>query len=157
PCPRAGHVPAVPRAIRRASTANITPRSTARQVQRMPSRPPGNSGRTTVPEAMLYCARFSDRSAFPTGSHESEESRSEESDRRGSMADVIAVVGAGTMGHGIAHVAAAAGFPVILNDINREMVDKGLKTIDLEMQRAVAKGRLTVDQKTAALARITGT
>ena len=46
---------------------------------------------------------------------------------------VIAVVGAGTMGHGIAHVAARAGFHVLLNDVNEEFVAKGLRAIDSEM------------------------
>src|SRR5512144_2602027 len=66
----------------------------------------------------------------------------------------IGVVGPGTMGHGIAHVAARSGFNVILNDIDRGLVDKGLRSIDAEMQRAVDKGRMTADEKTAALARI---
>ena len=67
---------------------------------------------------------------------------------------VIAVVGAGTMGHGIAHVAARAGFRVLLNDVTEEFINKGLRAIDSEMQRAVEKGRLTSADKESALARI---
>jgi 3-hydroxybutyryl-CoA dehydrogenase len=69
---------------------------------------------------------------------------------------VIGIVGAGTMGHGIAHVAARSGFSVILHDLRRDLIDKGLLTIDQEMQRAVEKGRMTADDMTASLARIKG-
>ena len=68
---------------------------------------------------------------------------------------VIAVVGAGTMGHGIAHVAARAGFRVLLNDVKEDLITKGLRAIDSEMQRSVEKGRLTAEDKTSALARVT--
>ncbi|HZI94565.1 MAG TPA: 3-hydroxybutyryl-CoA dehydrogenase [Patescibacteria group bacterium] len=68
--------------------------------------------------------------------------------------DIIGVIGAGTMGHGIAHVAARSGFTVILNDIRGDLVDKGLVIIGQEMQRAVDKGRMSAEERTAALARI---
>ena len=67
---------------------------------------------------------------------------------------VIAVVGAGTMGHGIAHVAARAGFHVLLNDVKEEFVAKGLRAIDSEMQRAVEKGRMTAADKESSLTRV---
>src|SRR5512144_2803455 len=66
----------------------------------------------------------------------------------------ISVFGAATMCHGSAHFAARSVFNVILNAIVRGLVDKGLRSIDADMQRAVDKGRLTADEKTAALARI---
>jgi 3-hydroxybutyryl-CoA dehydrogenase len=66
----------------------------------------------------------------------------------------IGVVGAGTMGHGIAHVAARAGFRVILHDVSREMLDKGMAAIDREMARAVEKGRMSAEDKTRALSLI---
>jgi 3-hydroxybutyryl-CoA dehydrogenase len=68
--------------------------------------------------------------------------------------EIIGVVGAGTMGHGIAHVAARAGFTVILTDVTEELARKGLGEIDREMRRSVEKGRMTADEKEAALARI---
>ncbi len=66
----------------------------------------------------------------------------------------IAVVGAGQMGNGIAHVAAVAGLDVILHDINDAAVAKGLATIDKNLQRGVDKGRMSDDDKAATLARI---
>ncbi len=69
----------------------------------------------------------------------------------------IGVVGAGQMGNGIAHVAAACGLDVVLHDIKRELVDHGMKTIDKNLQRGVDKGRMTGDEKKAVLGRITGT
>jgi 3-hydroxybutyryl-CoA dehydrogenase len=72
--------------------------------------------------------------------------------------ETIGVVGAGTMGHGIAHVAARSGFDVILIDINPELAARGLKSIEKEMQRAVEKQRMAADEMPAALRRIcTGT
>ncbi|HEY3175470.1 MAG TPA: 3-hydroxybutyryl-CoA dehydrogenase [Candidatus Polarisedimenticolia bacterium] len=68
--------------------------------------------------------------------------------------DVIGVVGAGTMGHGIAHVAARAGFEVILNDVSADLVARGMRAIDLEMQKLVAKGKMPAAEREAALGRI---
>jgi len=67
----------------------------------------------------------------------------------------IAVVGAGTMGNGIAHVAAMFGYKVILIDIKDELLAKALKTIDGNLSRMVAKEKITEVQKQAALANIT--
>jgi len=71
--------------------------------------------------------------------------------------ETIGVIGAGTMGHGIAHVAARSGFRVILNDIEEKFVEKGLRTIDKEMQRGVDKGRMSEQDKADALSRISTT
>jgi 3-hydroxybutyryl-CoA dehydrogenase len=66
----------------------------------------------------------------------------------------IGVVGAGQMGNGIAHVAAAAGYQVVLSDVARELVDKGLASIGKNLERQVSKGVITADAKAAAQARI---
>src|SRR5690606_21989529 len=55
----------------------------------------------------------------------------------------IAVLGAGTMGHGIAQVAAMAGFDVILRDIAPELVDRGLSRIQANLDQGVARGKVT--------------
>ncbi len=67
----------------------------------------------------------------------------------------VGVVGAGIMGHGIAHVAARSGLGVILVDLRPDLVDQGLRAIGQEMRRAVEKGRMTEADLTAALERIT--
>jgi len=65
-------------------------------------------------------------------------------------------VGGGTMGNGIAHVAALGGHPVVMVDRSRELVQRALATIDKNLQRGVDKGTLPADEKTAVLSRITG-
>jgi len=67
---------------------------------------------------------------------------------------VFGVVGSGQMGNGIAHVAATAGYQVIMNDISQAFVDKGLKTIEKNLDRAVSKGKTTAEEKSQILARI---
>lgn len=67
----------------------------------------------------------------------------------------ISVIGAGTMGNGIAHVFAQSGFPVTLIDIAQPPLDKALQTIMKNLDRQVSKGTLTEDQKQAALQNIT--
>jgi 3-hydroxybutyryl-CoA dehydrogenase len=69
---------------------------------------------------------------------------------------VFGVVGAGQMGNGIAHVAAASGLQVIMNDIKQEFVDKGLNTIGKNLDRAVSKGKMTEQEKGEILGRIKG-
>lgn len=63
----------------------------------------------------------------------------------------VLVVGAGQMGSGIAQVCAQAGYNVILNDIDNEAVEHGMKTIDKFLTRAVDRERITTDQKKSAL------
>jgi 3-hydroxybutyryl-CoA dehydrogenase len=65
------------------------------------------------------------------------------------------VIGAGQMGGGIAQVAAASGLHVILNDMKTEFVEKGKQRITDNLQRLVEKGRLTGDEITQILGRIT--
>jgi len=67
------------------------------------------------------------------------------------------VVGAGQMGGGIAQVAAVSGFQVIMSDIKDEFVQRGLNTISKSLDRFVKKGKLTQEDKDAALGRIKGT
>ena len=67
---------------------------------------------------------------------------------------VFGVIGAGQMGNGIAQVAAASGLNVIMNDIQQEFVDKGLKTIAGILSRNVEKGKMTAAEKDALLGRI---
>lgn len=69
----------------------------------------------------------------------------------------IGVVGAGTMGNGIALVAAQIGCDVIMRDIKDEFVERGMKSIDKFLSKSVEKGKLEAAQKDAILGRITGT
>ncbi len=66
----------------------------------------------------------------------------------------IAVIGAGTMGNGIAHTFAQKGFKVSLIDISDEQLDKAIATISKNLDRMVAKEKITEDQKAATLANI---
>ncbi len=70
------------------------------------------------------------------------------------MAECIGVIGAGTMGNGIAQTAASAGFDVVMNDVGQEMVDRGLANITKSLDRFVKKGTLTEEGKAQAMARI---
>ncbi|MEO6806926.1 MAG: 3-hydroxybutyryl-CoA dehydrogenase [Edaphobacter sp.] len=67
----------------------------------------------------------------------------------------IAVLGAGTMGNGIAHVCARAGFNVLLYDVDQKALSRGLDTIGTNMAREVAKEKLTQQQADEARSRIT--
>jgi 3-hydroxybutyryl-CoA dehydrogenase len=69
----------------------------------------------------------------------------------------IAVVGAGTMGSGIAQVAAQSGFSVILRDIREELLDRGMQTISSNLQRDVDKDRLSAKEKKEITGRINTT
>lgn len=69
---------------------------------------------------------------------------------------IIGVIGAGTMGNGIAHVFAQAGFQVLLADVDQAFVNKGLATISKNLQRGVDKERMTAEEKDAILARVKG-
>ncbi|HYR83589.1 MAG TPA: 3-hydroxybutyryl-CoA dehydrogenase [Terriglobia bacterium] len=69
----------------------------------------------------------------------------------------VGVVGGGTMGNGIAHVAARSGLKVILHDIEQRFLDRALATIEKNLDREVAKNRINKDDKVAALARIVPT
>jgi 3-hydroxybutyryl-CoA dehydrogenase len=66
----------------------------------------------------------------------------------------IGVIGAGQMGNGIAHVAALAGYHVLLNDVSEERVQAGLATIDGNLARQVASGKISEADRKKATARI---
>ncbi len=66
----------------------------------------------------------------------------------------IAVIGAGTMGNGIAHVFAQAGFNVNLIDVSKESLDKGLATISKNLDRMLSKEKITEEEKTNTLSNI---
>ena len=68
----------------------------------------------------------------------------------------VGVVGAGTMGNGIAHVLAKGGFDVLLCDVEQRFLDRGLETIGKNLEREVAKNKLTAEERAAALGRIQG-
>ena len=69
----------------------------------------------------------------------------------------IGVVGSGTMGNGIAHVAARAGYRVILADVNQDALRRGLETISRNLDREVAKNKLSISDKSEVFSRIAGT
>jgi 3-hydroxybutyryl-CoA dehydrogenase len=69
----------------------------------------------------------------------------------------VGVLGAGTMGNGIAHVFARAGLNVHLCDVEQRFLDRGLATIQTNLQRESAKGKLTADEAEAAFARVVPT
>jgi 3-hydroxybutyryl-CoA dehydrogenase len=66
----------------------------------------------------------------------------------------VGIVGAGQMGNGIAHVIALAGYDVALNDLNEQRVEQALATINGHMARQIARGKITEDDRKAALSRI---
>jgi 3-hydroxybutyryl-CoA dehydrogenase len=69
----------------------------------------------------------------------------------------VGVVGAGTMGNGIAHVFARSGYPVLLCDLEQAFLDRALQTISKNLEREVAKNKITAAEREAALKRITTT
>jgi 3-hydroxybutyryl-CoA dehydrogenase len=66
----------------------------------------------------------------------------------------VAVLGAGTMGNGIAHVFARCGYSVILRDVETRFLDRGLDTISKNLDREIKKGKVTAADKPKVLARI---
>jgi 3-hydroxybutyryl-CoA dehydrogenase len=67
---------------------------------------------------------------------------------------VVGVVGAGTMGNGIAHVFARSGYKVVLCDVEQRFLDRGLATITKNLEREVAKGKIAAADQAAAIERI---
>jgi 3-hydroxybutyryl-CoA dehydrogenase len=66
----------------------------------------------------------------------------------------VGVIGAGTMGNGIAQAFAVAGIPVTMTDIGQAQLDRGLKTIDASLERVVKKEKMSAADKAAAMARV---
>ena len=71
--------------------------------------------------------------------------------------ELIAVIGAGTMGHGIAQVAALAGFRVWLNDVDRESLARGVSSIEANLAKGIQRAKLTEDDRDRTLQLIHGT
>ena len=70
------------------------------------------------------------------------------------MNEIFGVIGAGTMGNGIAQVAARAGFEVVMRDVADEFLARGMKAVDKSLQRDVDKERLSADEKQTIVGRI---
>src|SRR5882762_4818656 len=70
------------------------------------------------------------------------------------MTEIFGVVGSGTMGAGIAQVAARAGFAVVMRDVAEEFLARGMAAIDKSLQRDVDKDRLSGNDKSAIMARV---
>ena len=68
----------------------------------------------------------------------------------------VTVVGAGTMGHGIAYVASAAGFEVRLCDAEAGALERGLQRVQVSFAKAIERGKATSESRDAALARLSG-
>ncbi len=82
-------------------------------------------------------------------------------DERGSEArgdgfrvETVAVLGAGTMGHGIAQVAAASGYRVILRDVSEELVARGLRSIESNLSKGVERGKVTEGEREQTLSNV---
>jgi 3-hydroxybutyryl-CoA dehydrogenase len=71
--------------------------------------------------------------------------------------ETIAVLGAGTMGHGIAQVAALAGYKVIMRDLDRDALARGVQSIERNIEKGIQRGKLTEGMGDLALQRIRGT
>src|SRR5215471_19261828 len=71
------------------------------------------------------------------------------------MVQTVSVIGAGTMGNGIAHVFAQNGFAVNLIDVSAQQLEKAIATIAKNLERQIAKGTITEEQKQKALSNIT--
>jgi 3-hydroxybutyryl-CoA dehydrogenase len=70
------------------------------------------------------------------------------------MAEQVTVVGAGTMGRGIAHVAAASGFDVLLQDTSPDLVERGIDGVRRDLEQGIAKGKVTPAERDTILSRI---
>ena len=70
------------------------------------------------------------------------------------MSEIFGVIGSGTMGNGIAQIAARAGYGVVMRDVAQDFLARGMTAIDKSLQRDVDKERLTAEDKRAILDRI---
>jgi 3-hydroxybutyryl-CoA dehydrogenase len=71
--------------------------------------------------------------------------------------ETIAVIGAGTMGHGIAQVAGGSGFRVFLSDVDRDSLSRGIRTIEKNLAKGIQLGKLTEEDSERTLQQIHGT
>ena len=72
------------------------------------------------------------------------------------MAEInwILVIGAGTMGHGIAQASASAGYRVLLHDVSEDLIRNGIASIAKNLEKGIQKGKVTSDERDAALGRV---
>jgi 3-hydroxybutyryl-CoA dehydrogenase len=70
--------------------------------------------------------------------------------------ELVAVIGAGTMGHGIAQVAALAGYRVVMRDVDRDSLARGVRSIEANLDKGVRVGKVTDEERDMALQRIRG-
>jgi 3-hydroxybutyryl-CoA dehydrogenase len=68
--------------------------------------------------------------------------------------EALAVLGAGTMGHGIAQVAAMAGYRVVLRDVDREALARAVRSIESNLEKGIRRGKVTEDERDRALQRL---
>jgi len=68
--------------------------------------------------------------------------------------EAVAVLGAGTMGHGIAQVAAMAGYRVFLRDVDREALARAVRSIEANLEKGIQRGKVTDDERDQALQRL---
>ena len=73
------------------------------------------------------------------------------------MIQTVGIIGAGTMGNGIAQICAAAGLSVVMVDISDAAVNRGLSTVGGSLERLVKKEKMSAADRDATLKRITGT
>lgn len=66
----------------------------------------------------------------------------------------VGVIGAGTMGNGIAQICAAAGYDVVMRDVEEKFCERGMKTIGKNLDRLVSRGKMSEDDKSAIMGRI---
>ena len=76
------------------------------------------------------------------------------SDAMATLSETIGVIGAGTMGNGIAQVSARAGYKVVMRDVQKEFLERGVAAISKSLQRDVDKERLKADEKQTIIERI---
>jgi 3-hydroxybutyryl-CoA dehydrogenase len=75
----------------------------------------------------------------------------------GPLIRTVAVLGAGTMGHGIAQVAAAGGFRVVLRDISEELTARALRAVESNLAKGVERGKVTEEERERALSNLRAT
>ncbi|MCA1629639.1 MAG: 3-hydroxyacyl-CoA dehydrogenase family protein [Acidobacteria bacterium] len=78
------------------------------------------------------------------------------SQARARPVEFVAVLGAGTMGHGIAQVAALAGYRVVMRDVSREAIERGVRAIEANLEKGMKLGKLAEDERDMALQRVRG-
>jgi 3-hydroxybutyryl-CoA dehydrogenase len=78
------------------------------------------------------------------------------SQARARAVEFVAVLGAGTMGHGIAQVAALAGYRVVMRDVSREAIERGVRSIEANLEKGMRLGKLAEDERDMALQRVRG-